>query len=522
MSETNDAPPQGGPIVETAQGKLRGFADNGAQIFKGVRYAESTGGARRFLPPQPVNAWAGVRDALVIGPAAPQARVPQRETPFFSWYGGLKDIGEDCLFLNVFKPDSDGGKRPVLFWIHGGGWRECSGGASGFDGRDLARNQDVVVVTINHRLGGFGFLRIDDIDERFADAGNAGLLDVVAALGWVRDNIRAFGGDPGNVTIFGESGGASKIAAILSMNAAHGLFHKAIIQSSGGGLHLAEAEEAAEGAAKLARVLGMDRLSGAALQAIPMDKLIAAMTAAGYPYRGTIDGRLFHAHPFADHAPAISADIPVMAGGTNTEVTFFLYEDRSAFSLDWPTVTRRLTRMFRNDSVQTEAIVARYREVYPDQDASGIMVMIGSDFIAKRSTYRMAHLQSLQATAPVYAYLFDHEPWGGDRQLRSPHTIEIPYIFGTAEAAQAAVGDGEDVAPMTRMMQAAWGAFARTGNPNNPLLPEWKPYRAQDKQMMVLGLNSRLALDPGGAAREALEALPHFGYNHFIGDLCRD
>ena len=192
------------------------------------------------------------------GASAPQSPAPENEDPFFSWYSAIQPISEDCLFLNVFTPGLGAGARPVMVWIHGGGWREFSGTAPGFDGSALARAQDVVVVTVNHRLGVFGYLQIEG-DERFAGAGNAGLLDLVEAVRWVRDNAEAFGGDPGNVTVFGESGGASKIAALLAMRAASGLFHKAIVQSSAGGLRLASPEEAGRQASRLARALGWER-----------------------------------------------------------------------------------------------------------------------------------------------------------------------------------------------------------------------------------------------------------------------
>ena len=510
------------PTVETMNGKLRGSLDSDIRVFKGVRYARSTAGANRFLPPQPVETWAGVQDALTFGGSAPQFAVQENTDPFYSWYGAIQPVSEDCLFLNVFTPALGGGKRPVLFWIHGGGGREFSGAAPGFNGTNLARAQDVVVVTINHRLNGFGYLSLAGSDGRFADSGNAGLLDIVAALQWVRDNIAAFGGDPGNVTIFGESGGASKIAAILSMQTAKGLFHKAILESSAGGMRLTEPDEAARIAAKLAKVLGLDRLDGDALQKIPMEALIAAMKTAGGPYRGIIDGRTFHDHPFGDAAPAIAADVAVMAGCTNTETTYHLRFGEGNFTLDDAAIRRRLTRFFRNDAAQTDEIVAQYRAAYPGYDASNILIMITSDFVFKRNTYRMAELQAASSKLPVYAYLFEREAPVDGGVMRAAHTNEVPFIFGTCEEAKFNVGAGPDIAPLTRTMQATWAAFARTGNPNNKTLPEWKPYSGADRQMMVFNAESRLALDPGGKARAALDALPYFGYGHSIDAFCRD
>jgi para-nitrobenzyl esterase len=510
------------PVVETTNGKLRGATDNGVHVFKGVRYAESTGSGHRFLPPQPVRAWAGVQDALTWGGSAPQFEVPEHTDPFYSWYAAIEPISEDCLFLNIFTPGLDAEQRPVLFWIHGGGWREFSGTAPGFNGTNLAHAQDVVVVTINHRLNGFGFLRLEGSDARFAESGNAGLLDIVAALRWVRDNIAAFGGDPDNVTLFGESGGASKIAALLAMRAAHGLFHKAILESSGGGMRLAGPGEAARAASSLASVLGLSRLDGAELQKMPMDELVAATHTAGGPFRGMIDGRSFDADPFHDTAPVISAHVPVLAGCTNTETTYHLRWNPKNFALTFPDISRRLTHYVRIDSARTEAIIAHYRAVYPDYDASNILIMISSDFVFKRTTYRIAALQAASARVPVYAYLFEREsPVDGGR-MRSVHTSEVPFIFGTTEAAKHTVGTGPDIEPMTRCMMSTWAAFARSGNPNNSTVPSWKPYSDADRQMMVLNVESHLAVDPGGQARAALDVLPYFGYDYSFDALCND
>ena len=485
-------------IAETTNGKLLGTVESGVHVFKGVRYAATTAGSNRFLPPQPVAPWSGVQDALAFGASAPQSPVQEHTDPFYSWYGAIQPNSEDCLFLNVFTPELGQGKRPVLFWIHGGGWREFSGTAPGFYGANLASTQDVVVVTINHRLNGFGYLSLAGSDERFADAGNAGSLDVIAALTWVRDNAVSFGGDPDNVTVFGESGGASKIAALLSMRAAKGLFHKAILQSSAGGMLLTEPEEAAQIAAKLAKVLELERLDGAALQQLPMKRLAAAIKAAGGPFRGIIDGRSFHDHPFGDSGPAIAADVAVMAGCTNTETTYHLRFGGDNFVLDDATIRKRLTRFLRTDPALTNEIIAIYRDAYPSYDASNILIMITSDFVFKRNTYRIAALQAASSTRPVHCYLFERESRVDGGIMRSAHTAEVPFIFGTTDEARASVGIGPDIVPLTRMMQSAWAAFARTGNPSHPTLPDWTRYSDADRRMMVFNTPSRLALDPGG------------------------
>jgi para-nitrobenzyl esterase len=513
---------QNAPVVETTNGKVRGAVHNGICVFRGVRYADSMAGANRFLPPQQAKPWAGVQDALSWSASAPQLSAPENTDPFYAWYSAIQPVSEDCLFLNVFTPGVGNARRPVMFWIHGGGWREFSGTAPGFDGTQLARAQDIVVVTVNHRLNAFGYLRLEGSHERFADSGNAGLLDLVMALTWVRDNAVAFGGDPGNVTIFGESGGASKIAAMLSMRAAHGLFHKAILQSSAGGMRLASPEEAARQSARLAKALDVARLDGDALQRVSMPALLAALETTTGAFRGMIDGRSFDSDPFGDSAPALSAGVPVLAGCTNTESTYYMRADPRNFALALADVQRRLQRFLQIDGARVDTLIDAYRAAYPDYRPSDILIMITSDYIFKRNTYGMAALQAASARAPVYAYLFSREtPIEGGR-VRSPHTTEVPFVFGTTTAAQAHVGTGSDIQPMTERMMATWASFARSGDPNNPLVPAWTPFTDGNRQTMVLDVASRLAADPGGEARAGLEGLPYFGYGHSIQAFVTD
>ncbi len=499
------------PVVETRSGKVRGAAANGVQTFKGIPYAQSTAGANRFRPPVPMKPWAGIRDSVAFGHSAPQpAATP---SPLNAWYGTIEPIGEDCLSLNVFTPAAKkGAKKPVMVWIHGGAWSSCAGSAPGFDGTNLARLGDVVVVTVNHRLNLFGYLKLDDKDARFADSGNAGLLDLVAALKWVRDNIAGFGGDPGNITIFGQSGGAAKVTALLAMPAAHGLFHKAIAESCSGSLRICGEEEAAQLSHELAQKLGIDKPSGAALQAIPLDQLVSAYQAIPNAFRPVLDGRTFKQNPFDPAAPATAANIPLMIGNAADEARLYMAADLKNFSLDAAEVHKRVGRFLQIGDSEADRVLDAYHSSLPDGSPSDLLGAIATDFTYRRNTTHEAALQAETAQAPVYAYVFDWKTPVLDGVLKTPHTLEVPFVFGTAEAAAPLVGTGPELAQLTKLMTETWAAFAHTGNPNNPGLPTWPRYDGKERSTMLLSLDSKVASNPGGDRRQALDGIPIFEY----------
>jgi para-nitrobenzyl esterase len=495
------------PVVETTFGKVVGDVDQGVEVFRGISYAASTAGKNRFLPPQPVSPWRGVRDATVFGHSAPQALVDSPERlPF----GAIEAIGEDCLTLNVYTPASTRARRrPVMVWLHGGAWRVGAGSAPALHGFQLARVGDVVLVTVNHRLDVLGFLKIDDGDSRFADAGNVGVLDLVAALKWVKANAEAFGGDPNNVTIFGQSGGGSKVAALLAAPVAKGLFHKAIAQSCSGCLRITAAQEADDLSMRVRTNLGLVKLTGEALQSLSMNQLIAA--SAGR-HRPIIDGRTFTHHPFDPQAPGMAAGVPLLIGNVATETRMSLAAASiDNFTLDQTEVRRRLVRFLRLDEPRIDDLLARHAAAYPNDSPGDLLADITTDYCYIRNTRKMADHQAAQAH--VYSYLFMRKTPVMNGLLRTPHESEVPFIFGTAEAAAVMVGRAADIGPMTDVMIATWSRFAWTGNPENRLLPPWQRHSAGTDLSMLLNVQSVMREIPGTTARAALDALPLYEYN---------
>jgi len=499
--------PSIGAVVETNRGKVRGLVRNGIHCFKGIPYGASTAGANRFMPPVPPKPWTGVRDALQFGHQAPQnvhftdVLAPQADP--------AEGFDEDCLVLNVWTPAPNGpGKRPVMFWCHGGGFATEGGSWPWINGEALARRGDVVVITINHRLNVFGYLHLGDLGgEKYAASGNVGMLDLIAGLRWVRDNIAQFGGDPENVMIFGESGGGAKVSTLLAMPDAKGLFHRAAIQS-GAWLRGVPREEATRTAEALLGELGISPEKIDDLQQVPAAKLLAAHSGVMQPlpprkgellmgYSPVVDGRFLPTHPFDPVASPLSASVPVLVGCTQFETTLFYLADRAAFALDLELLQQRMEDIA--GPAEAARLIHTYQTAYPHESASDLFFRMTTDRLVRRNTVTLAERKSDQA-ADVYMYSFAWRSPALDGVLRAPHTVEIPFVFDNTDIPKV-MTNAPTAKALADKNSRAWIAFARTGNPNHGGLPKWPTYERQRRSTMVFDDVCRVINDPDPIVR---------------------
>jgi para-nitrobenzyl esterase len=497
-----------GAIVETGAGRVRGLLVDGVQTFKAIPYGASTTGARRFLPPVKVAPWTGVRNAFAIGPRSPQ--VPAAFVPEWQPLTGTEPMSEDCLHLNVWTPAAARGTRPVMVWLHGGGYTGGSPAALPYDGANLARRHDVVVVSITHRLNVFGFIYLAELGgERFADASNAGQKDIIAGLEWVRDNIERFGGDPGRVTIFGQSGGAGKVSTLLGMPAARGLFHRAIAQS-GSAVTGMPSGTATQNAEALMSRLGLKPSQTGELQQLPVEQVLAAMQAPGggrgFATSPVVDGTSLPHDVFNPAATPLSAAIPLLIGSTETEVTWSVNADYTP-PADSAALRARIVRSLRVDDARARTLVDTYRERRPRASLLDLALIMETDASGFRTGVDLeAERKSAAGPAPVYMYRFQwYSPVSGGR-LRAMHCMDIPFAFDNVDNSQAIVGSGADRQPLADRMSRAWVTFARGGDPNHAGLPRWEPFTAERRATMMLDRECRLAHDPYRDERLALAA----------------
>ena len=491
------------PVAATRHGRIRGYRDNGINVFRGVRYGADTA-PRRFMAPLPPQAWTDVRDALEHGPSSPQS---SREDA----------ISEDCLFLNVTTPGlRDRARRPVMVYIHGGAYNNGSGSSPLYDGVRLCRRGDVVVVTVNHRLNAFGYLYLARLggaalDNPYLDSGNAGQLDLILALQWVRDNIAEFGGDPGNVTVFGQSGGGAKIATLMAMPAAAGLFHRAATMSgqqvtASGPLNATLRAQAMLDALKLAPQRNGE------IRSIAYQRIVEALGTrdpvlpfGGVSFAPVLDERSLLRHPFYPDAPGQSAHIPMMIGNTHDETRAFLGGDAANFSLSWEQLPARLVPNMRVD-IQPEAVIAAYRKLYPGLSPSDLFFRITT---ASRS-WRGAIIEAEERArggSPAFVYQLDWATPKDGGKFGAPHASDIQLVFDNiAKPGATAIGPQAQI--MADMMSDAFIAFAGSGVPSARQLPRWEPYDLARRQTMIFDVPPRMEDDPRGAERRLFAKVP--------------
>jgi len=496
------------PIVETTNGKVRGFLKDGVYAFKGIPYGASTAGVNRFMPPQNPQVWAGVRDCLEWGPmapqsgAAPEAGAGQGQSDFRLYFGTNPDMpstrSEDCLSLNVFTQGlNDGRKRPVMVWIHGGGFSAGSGAGARTNGTNLAARQDVVSVSMNHRLGILGYCHLGDFDNAFAHSGNVGQLDLIAALEWVRDNIEKFGGDPHRIMVHGESGGGAKIGTLLAMPRAKGLFHRAILQS-GTANRLPTRDVAAQWTEEFLRELQIPKNDAKRLQQVPLEQLFAAaakMTAGrpqgpGRGFVPTVGTTELPINPLEAVAGG-SAKIPVMIGCTKHEAGLGMLTSGT----DPRTLTEEQlkARISATSGAKAAQILEGYRKNHPDYSPGDLLLRIMSDG-ARMSAINLAEAHIKGGGAPTYMYLF---AWESPvlPQVRAGHSIDCTFYFDNTDAVEIAKGNA-GASVLAAGASAAWAGFARNGKPTTPKLPAWPPYALEKRETMILAAKSHVESDP--------------------------
>jgi para-nitrobenzyl esterase len=502
-----------GPVVETRSGRVEGFERDGVLAFRGIPYARPPVGAGRFCAPLREEPWGGVRSAGDFGPSAPQR-------PLALPLPGM-DVGacdEDCLFLNVATPAADGGRRPVLVWIHGGGFVIGSGSQPLYDGAVLARRGDVVVVTINYRLGPLGFLYLRELCPELEGAvGNAGLRDQLAALEWVRENAAAFGGDPEQVAIFGESAGGMSVATLLGMPAARGLFVRAIAQS-GAAHNVHSRETATRVAEEFLAELELPRARAArALRELPPDKLLdlhqqtvlrLGSTAGLLPFQPLVDGDALPRQPLAALRDGHSAGVELLIGTTRDEWRLFQFLDGGLAKLDEAALVKRIAA--QHPGADAGSLVEVYRAALPSARPADLLFAIETDRVFRIPAIRVAEARAPHA-GDTFMYRFDWESPALGGALGACHAIDLPFVFGAigSRGAELFAGGGPEAERLCARTMDAWLAFARRGDPSHPELPGGRhpSYDPGRRATLVLGRECAVELDPGSAERRAWEGI---------------
>jgi para-nitrobenzyl esterase len=484
------------PVVETTCGRVRGMDVAGINTFRGIRYGADTSGSNRFMPPVKAEPWSDVFEAFAYGPAAPQ--MPGNPTDAYTqaveWDAHVKTgVSEDCLRLNVWTPGlGDGGGRPVCVYLHGGGFTSGSGGLV-FDGDPLARLGDVVVVTVNHRLGPLGFLDLgsQDAPKKFATAGVVGMLDLVAALEWVRDNVAHFGGDPESVMIFGQSGGGAKVSTLMAMPAAKGLFHKAAVQS-GSTITLRPRDEGAKQVTQLLEELDVDNSNLEALQQVPWDKLVAAEANRGFG--PIVDGAVIPGHPFDPAAPELSADVPLIVGYTR--------EDAGIRNLaEAPPSPDKLQEWAKQTfGERADKVLATYRRVYPTATPEQLQARMSTDSNTRRRATTMVERKAAQGRAAAFLYVISWPSPAFEGRFGAVHGVDLGLVL--ANPRNPIAGNTVEARQLAEVVGSGIAAFAKTGDPNCDQLPHWPAYDSATRATMIFDAECRVENDPTGELRQ--------------------
>jgi para-nitrobenzyl esterase len=495
-SLAREARPDDFPVAETRGGKLRGMAFGPIICFRGIYYGASTSGKNRFMPPQPVAPWSGIKEAFAYGNICPQtpANASQDYTRMIEWDKQPGGMGEDCLNLNLWTPGlADGHKRPVFVSFHGGGFTAGSSNSPGYHGEPLARYADAVVVTVNHRLASFGFAHFGEIlDERFAASGTVGMQDLVASLQWIQDNIANFGGDPDRVMIFGQSGGGRKVSAMMPMPSAKGLFQRAAVQS-GSISTLMTREEATRNAKILMQELGISGSQAAALQEVPYLKLLEAQVVAtkktgGMGFIPVVDGKVIPQNPFEPSAPDVSKNVPMIIGTMLGDSALSM----SNYDLDEAGLKEWAMKRF---GAETDTVLAAYRRAYPAVSPYFLETRIDTQMDRRARALHQADRKSEQGGAPVWLYRFDYPSPGYGGKFGAVHGVDVSLAFHNSLTNINSAASPEMLAIMEQI-SSAWVAFAKTGDPNNARLPQWPAYNQETRTTLLFDAPTRAVQDP--------------------------